>query len=482
MKSKRRRIILLALSLLLCLTPLSSVLAANLPFRAEAPRYFLEEDQVITIPFTNQSAAPILLRDLDTRLESQAKSPYKITQVRLQNVEADPSDLTLVGGEKAVPAGGQFYAHLTFSTNQPLRQKALRPLPPAPASIQAQKAFARLLGTSSFQVGRNLAFTLYLGQPKTKAGQAYEGPHYEQPKRLGGSSRYETAVTVSRNTFSKASGLVIARGDDFADALTASPLAAALGGPILLTQTKRLPAAVGQEIKRLGAKKIVIVGGPNAVSQSVEKALSAYGKVERIQGANRFETCAAIARALKKAGKNFHQAFFATSTNFVDALAISPLAGLHGLPILLVDKKQVPAPIAQVVKELSIRQSVLVGGVHVIPQKLAARLPGSKQRFAGATRYETATLIAQNFPKLRRAYLATGANYPDALAAGPVCARLAAPILLVERDALPAVVRSFLMARPDLSDYYLVGGPTVLSESLATELRLQKWVQENLGH
>jgi hypothetical protein len=90
--------------------------------------------------------------------------------------------------------------------------------------------------------------------------------------RLQGPNRYETAASVSRYAFPNGAPVVIvASGTNFPDALVAAPFG--VRGPILLTEKDRLPIATANEIKRLGAKEIIIVGGLSAVSQSVEADL-----------------------------------------------------------------------------------------------------------------------------------------------------------------------------------------------------------------
>ena len=91
--------------------------------------------------------------------------------------------------------------------------------------------------------------------------------------RLQGPNRYETAAAVSRHAFPNgAPVVVVASGTNFPDALVAAPFG--VRGPILLTERDRLPISTANEIKRLKAKEIIIVGGLNAVSQSVEADLN----------------------------------------------------------------------------------------------------------------------------------------------------------------------------------------------------------------
>lgn len=93
----------------------------------------------------------------------------------------------------------------------------------------------------------------------------------------------------------------VARSDDFADALAGGPLASLRGAPLLLTRTDTLEANTADELSRLKPDRIIILGGPVAISEATEAQLEPYagaGGVDRIQGGDRFETAALIAAAL----------------------------------------------------------------------------------------------------------------------------------------------------------------------------------------
>lgn len=96
-------------------------------------------------------------------------------------------------------------------------------------------------------------------------------------KRLSGNNRYKTAVAISQNGWKTSESVVLARGDDYADALCAGPLAKKYGAPILLTEKEKLNAGTLAELKRLGVKNVFIVGGYGAISSNVESALTAAG-------------------------------------------------------------------------------------------------------------------------------------------------------------------------------------------------------------
>jgi peptidoglycan-N-acetylglucosamine deacetylase len=104
-------------------------------------------------------------------------------------------------------------------------------------------------------------------------------------------------------------------------------------------------------------------------------------------------------------------------------------------------------------------------------ETLAADLDFSVERLAGTDRYATATAVSRQFfpAGVPVAFVTTGANFPDGLAAGPAGARLNGPVLFTTKDTLPSATRTEL-TRLDPGRIYLVGGTAAVSESVRTAL------------
>lgn len=87
--------------------------------------------------------------------------------------------------------------------------------------------------------------------------------------RWSGDTRYSTAARVSRETYPQGADRVfLASGVTFADALAGGPAAAKVGAPLLLTEKECVPQPTLDEIERLGAENIVVLGGSLAVSEA----------------------------------------------------------------------------------------------------------------------------------------------------------------------------------------------------------------------
>ncbi|MEV8214804.1 cell wall-binding repeat-containing protein [Leifsonia sp. NPDC077715] len=193
--------------------------------------------------------------------------------------------------------------------------------------------------------------------------------------RVSGSDRYETSAAVSRATATVGAQVAyVVSGQTFPDALAAGALAARTSGaPLLLTAQGSLPAPTATELKRVAPKSIVVVGGPNAVSDAVLTALRAYtaGSVTRLSGSDRFESAAAVAKAFPAGTAN---AFVASGLDFPDALSASAAAGQKGAPLLLTLPGAVPAPTGSQLTRLGPTHIALVGGTNVVSDAVKTAL------------------------------------------------------------------------------------------------------------
>jgi putative cell wall-binding protein len=167
----------------------------------------------------------------------------------------------------------------------------------------------------------------------------------------------------------------VASGRNWPDALAAVPHAARAGGPILLTFPDSLPGITETELTRLKPGRIVVVGGPGAVSPAVATALDAYdtgGGVTRIGGADRYETAAAMSAAHFSGTAPY--AYVATGQNFPDALAAGPAAALRGAPTILVRAGSIPAAAATELERLNPTHIYVVGGPFIVGGGVAAQV------------------------------------------------------------------------------------------------------------
>jgi putative cell wall-binding protein len=278
--------------------------------------------------------------------------------------------------------------------------------------------------------------------------RACEAPKVTSVSRLAGADRYATAVAISKSRFSTAATVFVATGVNFPDALAAAPSAAKAKAPILLTTPTQLPAVTANELARLKPSKIVVLGGTGAIGDAVVTQLRSYASnVVRLAGADRFATAAAISSATFGTGG---RAYIATSHFFPDALSGGAVAGRLGGPILLVRPDKIPAATAAELARLKPSSITVLGGSAVVSDSVLHALKaysGSVTRLAGADRFATSVAISKSAygAGSQAVFIATGSNFPDGLAGGPVAALLPGPLLLVGPTHLPDSVRSELV-------------------------------------
>jgi putative cell wall-binding protein len=295
-------------------------------------------------------------------------------------------------------------------------------------------------------------------------------------QRLGGDDRYATAVKVSQAGWTTAGTVILARGDDFADAVAGVPFAHQLNAPILLTQTNSIVSATIEEITRLKAERVIVLGGPGAISDDVMGELEGRGLVvERIQGADRYETAFRIAECMVREGAEFDTAIIAVGTNFADALAASSYAAMRGQPILLTDTNYLPQATKDAISNLGIKNTVVCGGPGAVSESVFAQLPNPK-RVYGNDRYLTALELAKEFmPKsTKHVYVATGLNFPDAVAGGVLAAKNNSGVLLVQGNQTVPIQQ--------IQDFYVehgFTGATMFGGSSVVSSELEQWFKDN---
>jgi len=314
-------------------------------------------------------------------------------------------------------------------------------------------------------------------------------PAPAQQVAISGADRYLTAIESCNKTFGTGvmptgpdgrRTVVIASGENWPDALSAAGLAGAYEAPLLLTRKDSLPSSVGARLASLQADKVFIVGGAAAVTDAVKNSIDAIVPgssvaVERISGVTRYETASSVAmKTLSAPGRMAWDgtAFVATGGNFPDALAAGPLAAAKGLPMYLARPAGITdATLDAMVAHNVTRVYVLGGTAAVSPATVSALnsrgivLAG---RWAGTTRYATAAAVAENSLLLgldaARPALATGTNYPDALAGGVMQGAAGSVVVLTSGTSLSPEAADVLSAhRADVREVRFLGGTAALS-------------------
>lgn len=287
--------------------------------------------------------------------------------------------------------------------------------------------------------------------------------------RIQGEDRYANAAAVSEAGWEKSDTVIVANGDVFADSLTGTALAGKHDAPVLLTRSNQLHEETEQEIERLGAKKVVVLGGRTSISESIEESLENSGRtVERFDGADRYEVAANIAAHLMEGHTGKRDVFLANGDKFADALSIAPVAARKQVPILLTRQ----ASLHQSVRDLlpRINSVTIIGGTASISEDIEAFLKQqgiTTLRLAGSNRYEVNRNIIDHYGiQGNEVYVASGEIYTDALPTAALSAKENKAMLLIKTDNVAETQKQldFIYEDKGREDFTIVGGPVTISK------------------
>lgn len=298
-------------------------------------------------------------------------------------------------------------------------------------------------------------------------------------KRLGGKSRIETAILASQAGWPKgAENVILANSQSYADALAGVPLSEALDAPILLTGGSEAEDAVAEEIERLGAERVFLLGGGGVMSGAYEKQLGAGRECIRLSGATRFETAAAVANAADSVRQSMPKnIFLVSSKSFADALAAGSAAAVTGGVILYVEPGgTLDAGTADFIRTSGCEEIYIAGGSAAVSTMVFASLreisDARLERIGGSDRYDTALKICRRFDDSftgKSAVAATGAGFADALSGGALAARFGSPLILVSNASELEGIREYIAARRT-NTLYVMGGVSVISDYTVSQI------------
>jgi putative cell wall-binding protein len=238
---------------------------------------------------------------------------------------------------------------------------------------------------------------------------------------------------------------------------------------------------VATELKRLNPDLVVVVGGPNSVSENVVAQVKALPsprpagiQVTRISGSDRYEASRNLVTYAFSVGDQGKFTWVATGTNFPDALSAGAAAGASEEPVLLVDG---PKPKLDSVTEgfISLRDEQAPDGVKIAggPASVSAGIQAQIEtinpvtRLDGPDRYAASVAINHaSFTASPRVFLATGKNFPDALAGAAYAGAVKAPLFVVPGDCVPSQVL-IEIAELGATRVTLLGGEASLSPAVA---------------
>lgn len=338
--------------------------------------------------------------------------------------------------------------------------------------------------------------------------------------RIGGADRFETAAKIAMagnewyNDGDCANNAIVVSGNSYPDALSAAYLAGAFtfqqGGnftPILTTSSNSLDPSVRLALSELGVKRVYVVGGSAAVSETVASQIASQPRtncdgtisdtnetiqVFRASGATRYATNKAVidlanntmigtydyqARSRYQpdlSGPGKRTVLVASGENFADALSAGPFASgnmSYGFPLVLTTSEALSSTAATTMANLDTELAIIVGGTSAVSSATQSAIEAmgiDTIRLSGADRYATNAALngwalagpagttpvvdqpyeyglglAAGGPGLE-VYLASGTSFADALAVAPLVSYYGDLLALTERGALPAPTKALI--------------------------------------
>ena len=260
------------------------------------------------------------------------------------------------------------------------------------------------------------------------------------------------AISLSGKTFAGgAPAVVVTSVDSYADSLTAAVLAKAYGGPLLLSPASALSADVASELSQLGPAKVFLVGLPASFVTSVKAAvpgLTAASAIVVLKGADRYETAALVARAVKSKLGTVSKVVVAPGDSYGAALAASALAAAQGWPLLLTPAAgPFPQSAKDAIAALGVKSGVVVGtdvSLGVDGFTVTKRIVGTKSTGDSDGHYDACAKLAdyavsQGWLSYAHLGMVSGDDYPDGETTAAFLARDKGVLLFAKPTGLPAV-------------------------------------------
>jgi C1A family cysteine protease/putative cell wall-binding protein len=293
-------------------------------------------------------------------------------------------------------------------------------------------------------------------------------------KRISGTDRYNTMRDIGNRAFPEGcSTIIVASGTNWPDALAASAIAGSLNCAIALVDSDYGLELTRQLYSNLSCKNAIIIGGTGAVPQAVEDRLIKHFQKEnvtRLGGSTRTETADMVAGTVIRNASS-DTCLICSGSSYPDALSIASYAFSKKAPVLLTQPDgTLSAETLAIAK--SFANVYIIGGTGAVSGTVESQLSGiTPIRLDGADCYATnqkviSALYGNSVPTLA---VATGTNYPDALAGSELTGRGNGAILLVKGTGteLTAEQAAFI---ENAGSVCTLGGTGAVSSAIKTEI------------
>ncbi|WP_411683224.1 cell wall-binding repeat-containing protein [Clostridium thailandense] len=281
--------------------------------------------------------------------------------------------------------------------------------------------------------------------------------------------------------------MIIAYGENYPDALSAGLLSKKLNAPIILVSNiDSEDKSTYDYLKGVYSSdaKVTIIGGTGVVTSDTEKKIKDIGySIDRIQGADRYETNRKVIQNCGIAEGT--PVVIASGEGFADALSANNIVSKLGYPVFMTAKDSLDQQSLEYIKEIEPSKIIVVGGPGVVAdgviQTLSQQIPSVKKdkfinldRWFGLDRYQTSSVVLENlyhseYSPQKDLIVASGENFPDALVSSPLQNKLKAPLILSENNGGSSYEVTGFNINP--TSINIFGGTGVLSDNSVVQLK-----------
>lgn len=229
-----------------------------------------------------------------------------------------------------------------------------------------------------------------------------------------GKDRYETSVLANELAWEKCDEAILINTNHIDEAITAVSYANELDIPLFFTQQGEISSDVWTRIKKLGVKKVYLVGGIKSISKSVERAIQRTGaETIRITEKEGSDISIRFAESLYKIRK-FDTVALAVGEEFgyAEGVSMAIAASRDNIPVITLNESDILETV-EFLKEKNIKKTYIIGDNNKISTTIEKLVP-NPERISGKDSYDLNRKIAEKFYDLEntdRAFVVKGGTY-----------------------------------------------------------------------
>ncbi|WP_202079500.1 S8 family serine peptidase [Caldalkalibacillus salinus] len=278
--------------------------------------------------------------------------------------------------------------------------------------------------------------------------------------RLPAAQLVEASTLVSQEGWAQSDSVILAHTGQTSEILAATLLSAQWQAPILVTDPSQLSAEVQEELARLNAREVTLLGNANMISDQIEQELDTLGlDVTRLTGKNTDEVTVSIAEV---AGITPDTAVLVHRDDHDKALTAASYAAVQGVPIFYTDTRKVSNTVNKALEALDINQLIVLGNEQRIEDHALRKLPTAERVWHDSS-VELSYVLADRFGLGSDIVLVSADAYHAAHTSGTLAAQKNTGTILVE-DTVSDELETLLSTNA-ITHAYLVGeDPTISGE------------------